>query len=248
MTRLKLGMVGGGQGAFIGAVHRIAARIDDHWQLVAGALSSEPDRAAASAAELGLPADRSYANFDDMARAEAGRADGIDAVSIVTPNHMHAAPAIAFLNAGIHVICEKPLASTMKEAEAIAMAVRDSGCLLVLTHNYTGYPLIRQTREMVSNGDLGEIRLVHVEYAQDWLTEATEDKQANWRTDPARSGPGGCICVFRGIRPPIPTTSGHLNRGIRPPVARCVEANSSFIPRIFLTAAHASRAALGDSA
>ena len=180
MTRLKLGMVGGGQGAFIGAVHRIAARIDDHWQLVAGALSSEPDRAAASAAELGLPADRSYANFDDMARAEAGRADGIDAVSIVTPNHMHAAPAIAFLNAGIHVICEKPLASTMKEAEAIAMAVRDSGCLLVLTHNYTGYPLIRQTREMVSNGDLGEIRLVHVEYAQDWLTEATEDKQANW--------------------------------------------------------------------
>ena len=195
MAKLKLGMVGGGQGAFIGAVHRIAARIDGEWDLVAGALSSDPTRAAASAAELGIAADRSYASFNDMAKAEAARVDGIDAVAIVTPNHMHADPAIAFLNAGIHVICDKPLAHSSADGERIAQAVINSGKLFVLTHNYTGYPLIRQAREMVARGDLGTLRVVNVEYVQDWLTEAPEadNKQAAWRTDPARSGAGGCI-------------------------------------------------------
>lgn len=193
MTRLKLGMVGGGQGAFIGGVHRIAARIDGDWDLVAGALSSDADRAAASAAELGIAADRSYADYSEMAVAEAARADGIDAVAIVTPNHMHAGPAIAFLRAGIHVICDKPLAATMADAEAIALAQKDSGKLFILTHNYTGYPLIRQAKEMVETGMLGDIRLVHVEYVQDWLTEELDNKQAAWRTDPKKSGAGGCV-------------------------------------------------------
>ncbi len=193
MTRLKLGMVGGGQGAFIGAVHRMAARLDGHFDLVAGALSSDPARAMASAAELGLDPSRSYTSFEAMALAEAARADGIDAVAIVTPNHMHAAPAVAFLRAGIHVICDKPLAATLDDANAIAAAVRDSGKLFILTHNYSGYPLIRQARDMVASGELGDIRLVHVEYVQDWLTEETHNKQADWRVDPARSGAGGCV-------------------------------------------------------
>jgi len=192
MTRLKLGMVGGGQGAFIGAVHRIAARIDGRFDLVAGALSSDPARAAASAAELGI--ERSYDSYDAMAVAEAARDDGIDAVAIVTPNHMHAGPAIAFLNAGIHVICDKPLAATAEDAAAIQAAVAISKARFFLTHNYTGYPLIRQAREMVANGDLGNIRIIQAEYAQDWLTEASDpsNKQADWRTDPARAG-AGCI-------------------------------------------------------
>jgi predicted dehydrogenase len=194
--RLKLGMVGGGQGAFIGAVHRIASRIDDRWTLVAGALSSDAARAAASAAELGIAVDRSYASYDEMAVAEAARADGIDAVAIVTPNHMHAGPAVAFLQAGIHVICDKPLAATEAQAEAIAAAVAASKAKFILTHNYTGYPLIRQARQMVADGKLGTIRVVQAEYAQDWLTETIEttgQKQAAWRTDPARSGGGGAI-------------------------------------------------------
>jgi len=190
MRRVRLGMVGGGQGAFIGAVHRIAARIDDRFELVAGALSSSPARAAASAAELGIAPERSYDDFAEMARAEAARADGIEAVAIVTPNHMHAAPAIAFLEAGIHVICDKPLAATPEQAEAIASAVAASPAHFILTHNYTGYPLIRQAREMVARGDLGEVRVVQVEYAQDWLAREVHSKQADWRTDPARSGAG----------------------------------------------------------
>jgi predicted dehydrogenase len=189
-------MVGGGQGAFIGAVHRIASRIDDRFTLVAGALSSDPARAAASAAELGIAADRSYASYEEMAVAEAARPDGIDAVAIVTPNHMHAGPAIAFLKAGINVICDKPLAATQEQADAIAAAVSASKALFILTHNYTGYPLIRQARQMVADGKLGTIRVVQAEYAQDWLTETIEttgQKQAAWRTDPARSGGGGAI-------------------------------------------------------
>jgi predicted dehydrogenase len=196
MTRLKLGMVGGGQGAFIGAVHRIASRIDDRWELVAGALSSDPARAKASAAELGIAPDRAYANFEAMARAEAARPDGIDAVAIVTPNHMHAAPAIAFLQAGIHVICDKPLTAQLDDAERLAKVAKSSGRLFVLTHNYTGYPLVRHARAMVAAGDLGKIRLIQVEYVQDWLSEPLEQtgqKQADWRTDPARSGAGGCV-------------------------------------------------------
>lgn len=193
MNRLRLGMVGGGQGAFIGGVHRIAARIDGHWDLVAGALSSDPDRARASAIELGIAPDRAYGSFVEMADAEAARADKIDAVAIVTPNHMHAAPAITFLKAGIHVICDKPLASTQDEAQAMADAAAASHAKLILTHNYTGYPLIRQAREMIKNGELGQIRVVQVEYAQDWLTEDVQNKQADWRTDPAQSGAGGCV-------------------------------------------------------
>lgn len=194
--RIRLGMVGGGQGAFIGAVHRIAARIDDQFELVAGALSSDPERAAASAAEIGISDERSYASFEEMAKVESARADGIEAVSIVTPNHMHAPAAKAFLEAGIHVICDKPLCTTVEEAVALRSLVHKSGKLFVLTHNYTGYPMIRQAREMVQNGDLGSIRVVQVEYPQDWLTEPAErsgSKQAEWRTDPKRSGAGGAI-------------------------------------------------------
>lgn len=194
--RIRLGMVGGGQGAFIGAVHRIAARIDDQYELVAGALSSDPERAGASARELGIAADRSYASYEEMARAEAARPDGIEAVSIVTPNHLHAPIARAFLTAGIHVICDKPLTTSVKEAEELVGLVEKSGKLFVLTHNYSGYPMIRQARSMVAGGELGAIRVIQVEYPQDWLTERSElsgNKQAEWRTDPARSGAGGAI-------------------------------------------------------
>jgi predicted dehydrogenase len=193
---IRLGMVGGGQGAFIGGVHRIASRIDGEYQLVAGALSSDPDRALASARELGIADDRSYASYTDMAKAEAKRPDGIQAVAIVTPNHMHFGPAKAFLEAGIHVICDKPLTSTLEDAEKLARIAAKSGVLFVLTHNYTGYPMIRQAQEMVAKGKLGDIRVVQAEYPQDWLTENLEktgQKQADWRTDPKRSGAGGCI-------------------------------------------------------
>ncbi len=187
-------MVGGGQGAFIGAVHRIAARIDGEYELVAGALSSDAARAAASAAELGIDASRSYASFAEMAKAEAKRPDGIEAVAIVTPNHVHFPAAKAFLEAGIHVICDKPLTSTLPDAKKLAAIATKSGKLFVLTHNYTGYPMVRQAREMVQKGLLGQIRLVQAEYPQDWLTEAIEQtgqKQAAWRTDPKQSGAGG---------------------------------------------------------
>ena len=194
--RIRLGMVGGGQGAFIGGVHRIAARIDDQYELVAGALSSDPERASASAQELGIAADRSYASYEEMAQAEAARPDGIEAVSIVTPNHLHAPIARVFLNAGIHVICDKPLTTSVKEAEELVRLVEKSGKLFVLTHNYSGYPMIRQARSMVAGGEIGDIRVIQVEYPQDWLTERSElsgNKQAEWRTDPARSGAGGAI-------------------------------------------------------
>lgn len=191
---IRLGMVGGGQGAFIGAVHRIAARLDGAFELVAGALSSDPQRARASAAELGLDPDRSYGSFAAMAKAEARRADGIEAVAIVTPNHIHYPAARAFLDAGIHVICDKPLTSTLADARKLAALAERSGKVFVLTHNYTGYPMVRHARELVQTGKLGEIRLVQAEYPQDWLTvkaEAAGSKQAEWRTDPARSGAGG---------------------------------------------------------
>lgn len=197
MARIRLGMVGGGKDAFIGAVHRIAARIDGEFDLVAGALSSTPDKSRDSGAALGLASERCYDSFDQMAEAEAARPDGIEAVSIVTPNHVHAAAAQAFLSRGIHVICDKPLTATMEQAETLAQAIRSSRALFILTHNYTGYPMIRQARQMVAAGDLGEIRVVQVEYPQDWLTEAAEaagdNKQAEWRTDPERSGVGGSV-------------------------------------------------------
>ncbi|MBN9509594.1 MAG: Gfo/Idh/MocA family oxidoreductase [Alphaproteobacteria bacterium] len=194
--RLRLGMVGGGRGAFIGAVHRMAARLDDRYELVAGALSSDAQRAHASAADLHIAPDRSYPSFSEMARKEAGRPDGIDVVAIVTPNHLHYAAARAFLEAGISVICDKPLASTLADALALEKAVRESGLIFGLTHNYTGHPLVRQAREMVVDGALGALRVVQVEYAQDWLTTKLEDsgqKQAAWRTDPAQSGAAGCV-------------------------------------------------------
>jgi predicted dehydrogenase len=194
--RLRLGMVGGGPGAFIGAVHRIAARLDDRFDLVAAALSSNPERSRAAALGLHIAPERAYGSFSEMAAAESKRPDRIDAVSIVTPNHLHFAPAKAFLEAGIHVICDKPLTTTVEDALALAEIVRHSGLIFGLTHNYTGYPLVRQAREMIATGELGHIRVVQVEYAQEWLTtavEATGQKQAVWRTDPAQSGPGGSL-------------------------------------------------------
>ena len=193
--RIRLGMVGGGTGAFIGAVHRIAARLDDNYELVAGALSSTPERARQSGAELGLDPGRTYDDFRQMAIREARLKQGIEAVAIVTPNHMHYPAAREFLKRGIHVICDKPLTATLKDAKKLAALVeKHEEVLFVLTHNYTGYPMIRQARQMIAAGELGEIRLVQAEYVQDWLSEpleATGQKQAAWRTDPAQSGAGG---------------------------------------------------------
>lgn len=192
--RIRLGMVGGGPGAFIGAVHRAAARLDDRFELVAAALSSDPEKSVTVAKELHIP--RAYASFAEMAAEEAKRSDRIDAVAIVTPNHMHYAVAKAFLEAGIHVICDKPLTTTLQDALDLSETVTQTGLIFGLTHTYVGYPLVRQAREMVLAGELGAVRMIQVEYAQDWLCtplEATGSKQAEWRTDPARSGPGGCL-------------------------------------------------------
>ncbi len=192
--RIRLGMVGGGRDAFIGAVHRIAARLDDRFALVAGCFSADPEKSRASGADLGLDPGRVYDDFEAMARRESRLKDGIEAVAIVTPNHMHLAPAAAFLKRGVHVICDKPLTATLAEARKLVALAEKSEALFVLTHNYTGYPLVRQARAMVAAGEIGAVRVVQVEYAQDWLTEpveATGQKQAAWRTDPARSGAGG---------------------------------------------------------
>jgi predicted dehydrogenase len=192
--RIRLGMVGGGRDAFIGAVHRIASRIDDQYELVAGCFSANPEKSMASGADLGVAPGRTYASFAEMAAREARRKDGIEAVAIVTPNHMHAPVAMQFMRRGIHVICDKPLTATLPEAKRLAKAAEASGVVFALTHNYTGYPMIRQAKAMVEAGALGDIRLVQVEYVQDWLAEpleATGQKQADWRTDPARSGAGG---------------------------------------------------------
>jgi len=194
--RIRYGMVGGGQGAFIGAVHRLAARMDDQYELVAGALSSSPKRALESARELGLDPARSYRSYEEMAEKEAKRPDGIEAVSIVTPNHMHYPVAKAFLKAGINVICDKPMTLTVKEAKELVALTRKTGLVFAVTHNYTAYPMLRQAREMVREGLLGDIRVVQAEYAQDWLTNPIEregSKQASWRTDPKKSGAGGSI-------------------------------------------------------
>lgn len=188
---IRLGMVGGGKDAFIGAVHRFAARLDGKYQLVAGALSSTPEKALDSGLALGLEKDRIYGAFADMAKREARLKNGIEAVAIVTPNHVHYAATKEFLSRGIHVICDKPLTSTMADARKLEKLVEKSDALFFLTHNYTGYPMVRQAREMVKAGELGAIRVVQVEYPQDWLTVAQDNKQAAWRTDPARSGIGG---------------------------------------------------------
>ncbi len=192
--RLKLGMVGGGRDAFIGGVHRIASRIDDHFELVAGAFSSTPEKSKASGADLGIAPDRAYGDYAEMAKREARLKAGIDAVAIVTPNHMHFPVAREFLKRGIHVICDKPLTSTLADAKKLVKTAEASDAIFVLTHNYTGYPMIRQAREMVAAGEIGDIRVIQAEYPQDWLTEdleTTGQKQAGWRTDPAQSGVGG---------------------------------------------------------
>ena len=194
--KIRLGLVGGGIGAFVGSIHRIAARLDDRYELLAGALSSEPKRAADSAAELGIDPRRSYASFEEMAKKEGKLKHGIEAVAIVTPNHLHCVVAKAFLEAGIHVICDKPLSSSLEDAEQIEKIVEGSGLIFAITYNYSGYPMVRHAREMVAAGKLGNIRIIQVEYAQDWLAtniEAEGQKQAAWRTDPARAGTGGSI-------------------------------------------------------
>src|SRR5256885_14800841 len=167
IRRFRLGMVGGGPGAFIGAVHRIAARLDDRYELVAAALSSDAERSLAGAKELHIP--RAYRSFEEMASAESKRADGIEVVSIVTPNNLHHAPAKAFLEAGIHVICDKPLTTTLGDALDLAETVKRTGLVFGLTHNYTGHPMVRQAREMIGAGRVGPIRLGQAQDGQDLL-------------------------------------------------------------------------------
>lgn len=190
---LRLAMVGGGKDAFIGAVHRHAATLDGRYQLVAGALSSTPERARASGQALGLPADRSYGTWEELLAGEKAREDGAEVISIVTPNHLHFPVALAAVQAGFHVICDKPLVHTLAQAQQLEQAVQQAGNVFAVTYNYSGYPLIRQAREMVRGGVLGEIRKVIVEYHQGWLATEQTGKQADWRTDPARSGPAGAL-------------------------------------------------------
>ncbi len=196
--KIRYGMVGGGRGAFIGAVHRIAAAIDQQVELVCGAFSSDPARSKASGADLYLTASRCYGSFEEMIKSEAALpADQrMDFISIVTPNHMHFPPAKMALEHGFHVLSDKPATFNLAEAKILAQIVKKSGLLYGLTHNYTGYPMVKQAREMVANGTLGKIRKVVVEYPQGWLAtrlEASDQKQAAWRTDPKRSGAAGCI-------------------------------------------------------
>lgn len=194
--RLRLGMIGGGPGAFIGGVHRAAARLDDQFTLVAGAFSSHSARNGEMAAILHLDPARCYDDFTLMARNEAARADGVDAVAIVTPNDLHCAIATAFLEAGIHVLCEKPMALNLTEAEQMTASAAASGSILALAHIYSGYPMVRHARDLVNAGALGQLRVIQVEYPQDWLAlpiERSGNKQAGWRTNPTRAGAGGCI-------------------------------------------------------
>jgi predicted dehydrogenase len=196
--KIRYGMVGGGRGAFIGAVHRIAANMDGQIELVCGAFSSDPEKSKASGADLFLPPSRSYASFEEMIRAEkALPADQrMDFISIVTPNHMHFPPAKLALENGFHVLSDKPATFDLGEARQLQEIVKKTGLLYGLTHNYTGYPLVKQAREMVHAGALGKIRKVVAEYPQGWLATRLEEsgqKQAAWRTDPARSGAAGCV-------------------------------------------------------
>jgi predicted dehydrogenase len=195
-ARIRYGMVGGGPGAFIGAVHRMAARLEGRYELVAGAFSSQPDKARAMGSQLGLDAARVYDSYKEMARSEALRPDGIEAVVIVTPNHLHFPVAKAFLEAGVHVICDKPLTTTVRDAETLRDLVRTSGRLFFVTYTYGTYPMVSQARELVRAGQLGAVRVVQVEYAQGWLSTAVEQtgsRQASWRTDPQLAGAGGCL-------------------------------------------------------
>ncbi len=195
-ARIRYGMVGGGPGAFIGAVHRMAARLEGRYELVAGAFSSQPDKARAMGSQLGLDPARAYVSYEEMARSEASRPDGIEAVVIVTPNHLHFPVAKAFLEAGVHIICDKPLTTTVKDAETLRDLVTSSGRLFFVTYTYGTYPMVSQARAMVRAGQLGAVRVVQVEYAQGWLSTAVEQsgsRQASWRTDPQLAGEGGCL-------------------------------------------------------
>ena len=194
--RIKLGMVGGGKGSFIGEVHRMAARLDGRYELLAGAFSADAKRAKESALDLGITETRSYSSYEIMAEMESALPDGIEAVAIATPNHLHATVAEAFLKKGIHVICDKPLTSNLADAEMLAAVAKETGLVFAVTYNYSGYPMVRQAREMVANNELGELRVIQLEYAQDWLAndiEKSGNKQALWRTDPKQAGKGGAI-------------------------------------------------------
>jgi predicted dehydrogenase len=196
--KIRYGMVGGGRGAFIGAVHRIAAAMDQQIELVCGAFSSEPERSKASGADLFLPASRCYGTFEEMIRGETKLPENqrMDFIAIVTPNHVHFPPAKMALENGFHVLSDKPATFNLAEAKELAVLVKQTGQLYGLTHNYTGYPLVKEARDMIRTGKLGAIRKVVVEYPQGWLAtrlEATGQKQAGWRTDPKRSGAGGCV-------------------------------------------------------
>lgn len=193
--RLRLAMVGGGQGAFIGGVHRMAARLDDRFELVAGAFSSQAERNLATAGELGISDERCYSDAEAMLAGEAAREDGADVIAIVTPNHLHYPAALASLEAGFHVVCEKPMTLSVDEAERLAQAAAQSARHFVLMHNYAGYPLVQQARELIADGALGQLRHVQVEYIQEWMSEppAADNRQAAWRLDPAQAGAAGCL-------------------------------------------------------
>lgn len=194
--KLRMGLIGGGQGAFIGRVHATAAVLDNRAALVAGALSSDPAKAKASAPDYDIPSERAYASYTEMAEQEAKRSDKVDFVSVATPNHTHYAIAKTFAEAGFNVICDKPLTFDLQQAEDLLKVVEKSGVVFAVTHNYTGYPLVRQAREMVLNGELGEINAIRSNYIQGWLRtrlESSDQKQAKWRTDPKQSGAAGCF-------------------------------------------------------
>jgi predicted dehydrogenase len=196
--KIRMGMIGGGRGAFIGAVHRMAAALDGQIELVCGAFSSDPERSRLSGADLFLPAERCYGTYEEMVRTEATLPENVrmDVVSIVTPNHMHYGPAMMALQHGFHVICDKPVCLNLQEAKTLREKVNSTGLLFALTHTYTGYPMVKQARQMIAHGELGAIRRVVVEYPQGWLSTAQESanqKQASWRTDPERSGAAGAM-------------------------------------------------------
>lgn len=191
--RLRMGMIGGGPGAFIGPIHRIAAELDREIELVAGVFSSDPDRSRAAAADYHIDPDRAYPDLDTMFAGEAERADGIDFVSIVSPNHHHLPAARAALAAGVAVMSDKPMTASLAEARALADLVATAGRPYALTYTYSGYPLVREARARIAAGAIGTVRKVVVEYPQGWLAGPAEGKQAEWRVDPARSGAGGCI-------------------------------------------------------
>ncbi len=214
-NKINYGMIGGGENAFIGKIHRIAANITDNFNLVSGVFSSNPKNSIIFGNELNLPNDRCYSNFQEMALKESYRNDGIEAVVIATPNNLHIPIAEEFLKKGIHVICDKPLATDLDQTKSIKKLIKTTDKIFAITYNYSGYPLIRYARKIIESGEIGEIRSIQLEYAQDWLYQKIEDsghKQASWRTDPLQGGPGGCLgdigthafhllCFVLGIKP-----------------------------------------------